>query len=330
LILQQEEGLQTVDILALQRIKGIGNKAQLALIDCCKEKHSISLNDLLKLDLSHKPTTKRALKLLNDFFEKNLYDAVKVKCEKDLAEWHSAGITVVTFGSDEYPIQLASLGDPPALLFCKGNLDLISSPKTITVVGTRENTKLGEKITFKTVEHYSNLGFCIVSGLALGIDAIAHRAALENKATTIAVLVDLVNILPSGNRQLADQILNKNGLLISENPPGTKGIPGLFVKRDRIQAGLGMAVFAIETSINGGTMHAVKTATSIRRDVYVPDARAAGYPDLGVKAISGTQLLVSEGKARPYTRDSYDQISHALNQLVTSFEARSEEKAGLL
>ena len=91
-----------------------------------------------------------------------------------------------------------------------------------------------------------------------------------------------------------------------------------------------MAVFAIETSINGGTMHAVKTALSIKRDVYVPDAVAAGYPDLGIRAISGTQALAVEGKAKPYTRDSYDQISHALDQLATSFEARPEERAKLL
>jgi len=330
LILKQHRALQTIDILVLHRIKGIGNKAQLDLIKCYKENHVNSLKDLLKLDLHQTATIKRAVKLLNEFFTNDLYEVTKEECENDLAEWRSSGITVLAFGNSEYPTQLESLDDPPTLLFCKGNLNLLSSPKSITVVGTRENTKLGETITRKTVEYYSNLGFCIVSGLALGIDAIAHRAALENNATTIAVLVDLDKISPPGNRNLAEQILKQNGLLLSENPPGTKGVPGLFVKRDRIQAGLGMAVFAIETSINGGTMHAVKTAISIKRDVYVPDAAAARYPDLGIKAISGTQSLVSEGQAKPYTRDAYDQISHALDQLVTSFEARANEKSNLL
>jgi len=77
-------------------------------------------------------------------------------------------------------------------------------------------------------------------------------------------------------------------------------------------------------------MNAVKAAISIGRDVYVPDAVAARYPDLGIKAISGTQALTSEGKAKPYTRDSYDQISRALDKLVTSFEAQSEKKAKFL
>jgi DNA processing protein len=342
LILQQQRVLQTIDILVLHRIKGIGNKAQLGLIKCYKENHLNSLEDLLHLDLFQKetingahtitpsPLLKRPIKLLKDFFANNLYEVTKNKCESDLVEWSSSGIDVLAFDSSKYPIQLKSLDDPPTLLFCKGNLNLLSNPKSIAVVGTRENTKLGEKIACKTVEHYSNLDFCIVSGLALGIDSIAHRTALENNAKTIAVLVDVVNVSPPNNRKLAEQIIKQNGLLISENSPGTKGVPGLFAKRDRIQAGLGMAVFAIETSVNGGTMNAVKAAISIGRDVYVPDAVAARYPDLGIKAISGTQALTSEGKAKPYTRDSYDQISCALDKLVASFEAQSEEKAKFL
>ena len=322
--------MKAIDVLVLHRIKGVGNKAQLALIKCYKDKRLNSLEELLEFALNQTATLKKAVELLKEFFANNLYLPTKEECENDLAKWRSAGITVVAFGSVDYPIQLESLDDPPALLFCKGNLDLLSSPKSVTVVGTRENTKLGEKIACKTVEHFSHADFCIVSGLALGIDTIAHRAALESGGTTIAVIVDLVNVSPSNNRDLAEQILKQNGLLISENPPGTRAVPGLFAKRDRIQAGLGMAIFAIETSVDGGTMHAVKTANSIRRDVYVPDAVAAGYSNLGINAISGTQSLVSEGRAKPYTRDSYDQISHALKQLVTSFEAKANEKANLL
>ena len=322
---QQEVTLQSIDVLVLHRIKGVGNVAQLALIKCYKDNRLNSLEELLGLVLNQTPTLKRAVKLLQDFFSNNHYLPTKVECENDLEKWSSAGITVVAYGSGDYPIQLEDLDDPPALLFCKGNLNLLSSPKSITVVGTRENTKLGEKIACKTVEYFSHADFCIVSGLALGIDAIAHRAALESDGTTIAVIVDLVNVSPSNNRDLAEQILKQNGLLVSENPPGTRAVPGLFAKRDRIQAGLGMAIFAIETSVDGGTMHAVNTANSIKRDVYVPDAVAAGYSNLGVKAISGTQSLVSEGKAKPYTRDSYDQISHALKQLVTSFEAKANK-----
>ena len=322
--------MKPIDALVLHRIKGIGNKRQLALNKYYKDKRLNSLEELLGFALNQTAPLEKSVELLKEFFANNLYLPTKEECENDLEKWRSAGITVVAFGGDDYPIQLGSLDDPPALLFCKGNLNLLSSPKSVTVVGTRENTELGERITRKTVKHFSDAGFCIVSGLALGIDTIAHRAALESGGKTIAVIVDLVKVSPSNNRDLAEQILKQDGLLISENPPGTRAVPGLFAKRDRIQAGLGMAVFAIETSVDGGTMHAVRTANSIRRDVYVPDAVEAKYSDRGINAISGTQLLVNEGRAKPYTKESYVQISNALKQLVTSFEAKTKQKASLL
>src|SRR5690606_34691301 len=195
------------------------------------------------------------------------YDVLKRDCEEALLKWKAAGIDVLVYGSARYPAQLMSLNDPPVLLFCKGNCDLLETSKSIAVVGTRHNTRLGEKIAHKTVEYFSKEGFCIVSGLALGIDAVAHRAALDNKGPTIAVLVDLLSIAPASHRDLADDIFRQSGLLVSENPPGTKVIPGLFAKRDRIQAGLALAVFAIETAVDGGTMHAVKAANSMGRNV---------------------------------------------------------------
>jgi len=132
------------------------------------------------------------------------------------------------------------------------NLKLLENRLSIAVVGTRENTPKGETITIKTIQKFATYGFTIVSGLALGIDTIAHRAALDAKTSTISVLVDVDSISPTSNRELAQEILDTDGLLVAENAPGTKAIPAFFAKRDRIQAGLSTAVFAIETSIDGG------------------------------------------------------------------------------
>lgn len=317
------------DVLLLQRIKGVGNRTLRALIDFCHDNQLNNILDLASHNLSDVPKIKKVAKPLIDFFASVDYETSRRACESSLYEWKKAKIDVLVYRSSEYPPQLMSLEDPPSLLFCKGNRDLLKSTKAIAVVGTRKNTMLGEKITRKTVEHFSSQGFCIVSGLALGIDAIAHRAALENNGRTLAVLVDLVTITPSNHRDLAGQILKQDGLLVSENPPGTKVIPALFAKRDRIQAGLAMAVFAIETTIDGGTMHAVRAAISLGRDVYVPNANSARYPDLGITAISGTQALVNDGQATSYTRDSYKQITQALVQLAASFEVGSKETGNL-
>ena len=312
--------MRPIDVLTLQRIQGIGNKSLVALIKFCIANNIESLVTLEPHKLLHAPKLKRASILLDKFFSEGRCENELSESKSSLDEWESLGIEVVLFGGEHYPKQLNELSDPPAILFCRGNVDILKSSRSIAIVGTRENTHLGEVITRRTVEHFSKKGFCIVSGLALGIDAIAHRAALDNQGATVGVLVDVLNISPPQNRSLADQIIRANGLLISENPPKTKVIPALFAKRDRIQSGLAMAVFAIETTVSGGTMHAVKAANSMQRPVYVPDAVAAKYPSLDERAISGTQMLVDEGRAKVYSHDSYELITKELNNLLTQRE----------
>jgi DNA processing protein len=320
--------LRLTDVLVLQSLKGVGNRTLVKLIDFY---HTNNLKTIREIDFNEvKKLNNSIVQTAADLFASGKYDVLSLDYKKSLSIWRDAGIHVITYGSSDYPAQLNSLSDPPALLFCKGNCDLIKNPKSIAVVGTRNNTKLGEKIAYKTVEHFSKEGFCIVSGLALGIDSIAHQAALDNRGRTVAVLVDLISIAPSNHRDLAEQILRQGGLLVSENPPGTKVIPALFAKRDRIQAGLALAVFAIETSIDGGTIHAVKAATSMHRKVFVPNASAAGYPDLGIEQISGTQELVNSGVATPYTRDTYAEITQALTLLAVSFADIPRETGNFL
>ncbi|MDF1629115.1 MAG: DNA-protecting protein DprA [Alcanivoracaceae bacterium] len=326
-----EQGcMQLKDILTLQRVQGIGDKSLVALIQYCNAKGINSLAELDLHDVSEASGLKRVSSLIQRFLSERLYEETLREVENKLVEWKSQSIAAVTYGSERYPGLLAELSDPPAILYCRGNLDLLKASKSIAVVGTRKNTVLGEAITRKTVRYFSQKGFCIVSGLALGIDAIAHSEALEAQGRTIAVVVDVVNISPSNNRQLANQIIAADGLLLSENPPDTKVIPALFVKRDRIQSGLSLAVFAIETSVDGGTMHAVKAAHGLNRQVYVPDPNAARYPDLTEQAISGTQHLLKEGSAQAYSRLSYEKITQELEAAVSVTADGPNNPGGLL
>ncbi len=312
--------MQAIDAIVLKGLKGVGDTTLVELIKFFRAHRMIQLNELRAIDLRKVSALKRAASPLAEMLAKGDYDDRRRDAERSLDEWNSAGIEVVVYGAPEYPVQLLALQNPPALLFYKGSPALLKNLKAIAVVGTRENTVLGEKITQKTVEYFAGKGFCIVSGLALGIDAIAHRAALLSEAPTVAVVVDLVSVSPASHRELAKQILSEDGLLVSENLPGTKVIPALFAKRDRIQAGLSLAVFAIETAPDGGTMHAVNAALAMGREVYVPDARAAGYRDLGIRAISGTQELVRKGAATPYTRETYPCIKQRLEARLAAAE----------
>lgn len=317
--------MDLVDALVLKSIKGVGDDTLAKLLEFLYSNGLNRLEDLSKVERSRLPLSK-VPPALSDFLRLGQFEQSRSDYRAKLAEWRKQGIEVLLYGATEYPSQLKHLLKPPQILFCKGNIDLLKRPKVIAVVGTRENTRKGEQIAKKTVEYFSKHGFIIVSGLALGIDTIAHRAAIEFRAPTVAVLVDLLTISPSSNRGLADDILKHGGLWVAENPPGTKAIPAFFAKRDRIQAGLSSAVFAIETAIDGGTMHAVNASKSMKRPVYVPNATAAGYSDLGIRAISGTQQLAKDGLAIPYTRDSYAKITRDLEDLSASFGKPSSDE----
>jgi DNA processing protein len=316
------------DALVLKGLSRVGDESVTKILRFSFSQGLSTLEELSKVGISKLPF-KTVPSSLKEFLEAQDFKSARTSVEKDLASWRTQDIATIVLGSENYPKQLLGLYNPPPFLFCKGNLELLKHTLVIAVVGTRKNTRKGEQITFKTVEAFAKRGFSIVSGLALGIDTIAHRAALDFNAPTIAVLVDLVNISPSSNRSLADKIIEKGGLLVAENPPGTKAIPAFFAKRDRIQAGLSTAVFTIETSIDGGTMHAVNAALSIRRPVFVPDATAAAYPDLTIKAISGTQQLVNDQKAMPYTRESYARIGAQLEKIAAQFGTDVQEELPL-
>jgi len=145
-------------------------------------------------------------------------------------------------------------------LYFRGNVSLLKEGKGVAIIGTRQSTSFGESVAKRLAQTVCNRGYTVVSGLAHGIDAAAHRGALSVSGKTIAVLVNVVEIYPHENQPLAKEILEKGGLLVAENPPGTQTQPRLFVDRDRIQSGLSFAVFPIETAVKGGTMHTVRFA----------------------------------------------------------------------
>jgi DNA processing protein len=318
--------MNKVDALVVNKIKGIGNKSQVALFEFCRAHNITSFEDLRSFDLTLLAPLKRVAKPLLSFIESGDYLPIKDEVSCLLEKWRTLSIEVIVYGSTEYPAQLTELDDPPAFLFCKGDKELLTGLKSIAVIGTRENTRIGKLIATKTVSNFVSNGFCIVSGLAIGIDTIAHQATIDNAGKTIAVLVDVEKVSPAKNRGLANDIIESGGLLVSENPPNTNVIPAFFAKRDRIQAGLSLAVFAIETSIDGGTMHAVKTANNLGRNVYVPNAAVAGYSDLKDKPIAGTQMLVESGRALAYTRDSYPQIQSELETMLNANTEYSPEQ----
>ncbi len=321
--------MKTEEILALKGIKGIGTVAIAKLINYLKHIRVNSLVDINVPEIIKHPDLSRYRKVLGDALDKDSLLIKIIEASNKLDEYTKQGVQVISIMDNSYPNSLKLIDSPPALLFCRGNTELLTTSQNVAVVGTRNNTPLGEVIARKTTQFIVSEGYNIVSGLALGVDTIAHDECLKGNGKTIAVLVDVVNVQPSTNRNLADRILANDGLLISENEPNIRIIPSLFVKRDRIQTGLSLAVFPIETSIDGGTMHAVNAAQDYNRLIYVPDPSFSGYKDRSISQLSGIIALSESEKVIPYTKQIYSTILESLIKKECELSDTAEEQGSL-
>ncbi|MRH41649.1 DNA-protecting protein DprA [Aquibacillus halophilus] len=241
------------------------------------------------------------------------------KAEETIRLHEKNDISVVTIADNNYPELLKKIDDSPIVLYCKGDVDLLQQSKSIAVVGTRHPTAKGEGMARRIAKIFSEKGYVIVSGLALGIDTEAHKGTLEVNGKTVAVLANgLDTITPKENKKLAEEIVQKGGLLISEYPIRTKTFRAAFVQRDRIQSGLSIAVCPVQTDIKGGTQHTIKFARSQNRLLFCPT------PLEQVPATRGIEALLKED-ALPI-RNSHDivivenSISKRLQELTNSEE----------
>jgi len=185
-------------------------------------------------------------------------------------EWEELkkfNIQVTTIKDKEYPSLLKEIYSPPALIYIKGNLP--ENPDlSLAVVGTRKTTAYGRQITPAIVKDLAKAGVIIVSGLALGIDALAHQSCLEANGQTIAVLgCGLDQIYPLTNRGLANSIIEKNGAIISEYTLGTEPLKQHFPVRNRLISGLSRGVLVIEGDKDSGSLITAKCALEQNREV---------------------------------------------------------------
>ncbi len=185
----------------------------------------------------------------------------------EISQQHN--IKIISGNGPYYPKYLSRISNPPALLHVLGNINALNKD-CIAIIGTRKPTNFGIAAARKFGALFAEMGYVVVSGLAEGIDSAAHLGALDANGETVAVLAHgLDSIYPSKNKGLADKIIENNGALVSEYPWGTGINRSYFVARDRIQSGLSLGVFVIETDVKGGTMHTVKFCEDQNRTLIV-------------------------------------------------------------
>ncbi len=175
----------------------------------------------------------------------------------------------INFYDKGYPAQLKEIHNPPQKLFYRGDPETLKKT-CISIVGTRRNSDYGEDLTRKIVEELRVLDIAIVSGLAKGIDTIAHEAALKNGLPTIAVLGSGIdNIYPRQNFNLAEKIINENGLIISEYEGVAEPSKFNFPQRNRIISGLSIATIVIEAPEESGALITARFALEQCREIFV-------------------------------------------------------------
>ena len=219
------------------------------------------------------------------------------KAEEEILFIERYKIQPLFLTDDCYPKRLLNCYDPPTILFYRGNANLNTS-KIVAVIGTRSNTEYGKHITEKLIADLSRQEVLVVSGLAFGIDAIAHKASLKNGLSTVGVLAHgLHTIYPEQHASLAKTIV-KNGGLISEFKSNIKPDKHNFPNRNRIVAGMSDAVIVVETGIKGGSMITAELANSYNKDVFAFPGRSTDMVSAGCNQLIKTNkaMLITDAQ----------------------------------
>lgn len=268
------------------------------------------------------------LKLAEKFIDFRIrFDPVK-----KMEELKKQGISVLCVDDEDYPESLKYISDPPICIYIKGRNFILRRRETTTgeslldsgrppssstqslakmrnkmvfaIVGTRNPTSYGIQVARKFAYELTSAGFTIISGLAYGIDAVAHKACLDAGGKTIAVLGCGVNIVyPQSNRSLYERILDTGGAVISEFPPGQFVLKGLFVARNRIISALAQGVMIVEGGKDSGSLITAKYAAEQGKDVFAPPS-----PITSAMSVAPNTLLKEGAKLVTSIEDIFEEF----------------------
>ncbi len=269
--------------IALKHVQGVGSifyKRLIAVFNSPKNVFSASYDELMKVEGISDTVVKRI----------KHFDSI-ARAEEELKRIKQEGIEIITLTDKHYPQLLRQINDPPPFLYAKGQLDVALQSPCIAIVGTRFPSPYGEEVTSEIALALVKEGFTIVSGMAKGIDSIAHKTAITHKGSTITVWGTGINrVYPAENKQLAHDIAD-HGLIMSEYPMDTPPLEANFPERNRIISGLSLAVIVTEASLNSGTMITVSHALDQGRDVFAVPGQIYSMMS------QGTNRLIKHGCA---------------------------------
>lgn len=275
----------------LQSIEGIGPQKIFSLLSRFHSFDRIPLTDfnsLLQVEgISKTIATKIRL-------SSNSFNKIKSNLNSDLEKLNSIGGQLITYWDENYPELLKKIYFPPLIIYTIGNFTG-QDKYSLAIVGTRQPSAYGKIQTEKFSSELSEKKITIVSGLARGVDSIAHESALKSNGRTIAVIGSGLDVIyPPENKKLFSQI-KENGVIISEFELGTKPDAQNFPRRNRIISGISLGTLLIETKINGGAMQTAAYALDQNREIFAVPG------NLNIQQSEGPNTLIQRGEAKLVT-----------------------------
>lgn len=275
------------------------------------------------------------------------WQAAMIEAERILDRASELGVCIHTLYDEEFPVLLRHIPDPPLVLYVKGRLR--AGKKHVACIGTREPSEFGQCVTKRLTRLLADHGWSIVSGLAVGVDTLAHREALAAKGHTVAILANgLDKVYPRENVKLAEEIVAAGGALVSEQGFGVPAAASNLVQRDRLQCGMSIGTFVMQTDLVGGSMHTVRFTLLQGRLLFAPvptGVHAAEEKSRGIIALASSlgeelvdkvknpppeyrELLRTRFRATPvarpiHSRDDYPAVLAELDRALTAEEPRN-------
>lgn len=297
-----------VDLVRLTLVPGLGPRMQRALLDRFGSGTAVlnaSTNDL------------RSVAGIGPKIATAITDAdTRAAAESMLDRCREAGVDLLVEGADDYPTRLAEIFDPPPLLYARGRFE----PRdeiAVGIVGARRCTVYGRRLAGKLAGGLARAGVTVVSGLARGIDGVAHRAALEAGGRTIAVLATGVNnIYPPEHAELALDVVDR-GVVLSESPLDQAALPGMFPQRNRLIAGLSLGVIIVEATRTSGSLHTARHAMEQGRSVLAVPGPVDSLASEGCHDLIRDGAILCRG---------VDDVLEALGPLPTPVDSEPAER----
>jgi len=264
-------------LLSLSKLKGVGNVALRSMLSAIES--GLDIDQLAAVY----PKVKKGLATSPDYQQ---------TLDNDILACKINDVSIITAFNPSFPPAMYNDYKGPLFIYVKGNRILLQSAG-LAIIGTRTPDVIAQEYAKRVSTHFSQMDIPIISGLAIGCDTVAHEATLNAGGQAIGVLGHgLHTIAPKENVKLADRIISTGGLLISQFPMGTDPTRYTFVERDRTQATLSKAIILVQSDINGGSLHACRSAISAGKQLFVLPPTDSEKDDANSIIYSGSDLAL--------------------------------------